>query len=367
MKKIGIVTIFDKKNIGNRLQNYALHYYIANHLGYETETLVSFKNKKPVINPIVIYYLANCLSKVSKLARKRVGGRQTRYLKIQKWNKKIPTRFFYASDHIPECVDDEYSFFLAGSDQIWNHMFSSQKFPDYFLEFASPEKRNAIAASIGNNALPDQWKDYYKERLEEFNKLSVRENEGAHIINDLLGLNVPVLIDPTMALTRKEWHDVSRKPKGDLQTPYILTYILSHDLNSVDRDIINQWKKKDQYKVYEIMGEDRSWMNGVGPAEFLYLIENAALVFTDSFHGTIFSILFHTPFIVFKRQEYQMESRINTLLNNMGLQNRKVYSGDDSVFTCDFTEADINLEIQRNAYKEYLINELNDYDSEYSG
>ena len=128
------------------------------------------------------------------------------------------------SYNLPNKVGRQYDYLFAGSDQIWNYSFSSERFQNYFLQFAAPQKRAAISASFGIEEIPEEWRQQYTEGLSGMRHISVREDAGARIVKELTGREVPVLIDPVMMLDREEWLAVAEKPRVDLSKPYVLKY-----------------------------------------------------------------------------------------------------------------------------------------------
>lgn len=136
---------------------------------------------------------------------------------------------------------------------------------------------------------------------------------------------MPVVLDPTLCLTRSEWVVLSRKPEYEIDGEYLLLYFLGGISDSY-RKIIKDTAEKDNLKIINILDvNSKSYYTKTGPNEFIWLIEHARYVFTDSFHATVFSILFHTQFLTFHKTNEIGEgtySRIRTLLEIVGLENR---------------------------------------------
>ncbi len=323
--KVGIVTISDMGNYGNRLQNYALSYTLREKFGCRVESLVSC-TEKSFENGNYLLWLKNRIAKLCCIspafAEKQWGPNMTRWANFCNWDKKhIPTRRFYGSTSLPEDLQNRYDLFFAGSDQIWNWRFPTTKYDDYFLKFARNEQKIAFSASFGVADIPKELEKTYTEGLRGFRHLSVREEAGAKLIKGLLGKDVPVLADPVMLLTREEWLKVAKNPRVDTKKPYILKYYLGDE---AEEEKLDDWAKENGYEVYALLNEKIPELYSAGPGEFLSLIANAALVASDSFHCIAFSILFQRPFVVYKRRDAEgdMTSRLDTLLEKFGLQNR---------------------------------------------
>lgn len=356
--KIGIVTITDLTNYGNRLQNYAMYHLLSKKFECEVVSLTS-KRDRPYYNGNYIAWLkeriAGLCCLVPEWAEKRFGNQITRWENFRKWNKFIPSMTFYECARIPEEIEKEFDFFIAGSDQIWNYNFAAEHFDDYFLKFSKKKKNIAVSASFGVDEIPDEWKESYKSSLQEFHGISVREDAGRAIIKDLLGFDVPVLIDPAMMLTKDEWLAVSKKPRVDCSKPYVLKYYLGDEAESEKIDV---WAKENGYEVYELLNKNIPELYSVGPGEFISLISNAALVCSDSFHCIVFSIIFSRPFLVYERQgsENYMTSRLETLLKKFGFENRwKQLVTAEDYLKCDFSEVPKCMKKEQRQFMDYLF------------
>ncbi len=358
--KIGIVTIIDYTNYGNRLQNYAVHHILKEKIGIEAITLVPNK-EKPFFDGNYILWMKNCVVKMfhrfPKLIEKRFGPVVTRGINFQKWSKLIPTETYYECEKLPQTINERYDFFVAGSDQIWNYNFSNNRFEDYFLKFTDAKKRIAISASFGINNIPKEWEKPYIDGLNGFANISVREMAGQTIIRDLLNREVPVLIDPVMMLNKEEWLKVSKKPRVDCSKPYVLKYYLG---DKVEDDLVI-WARDKGYEIYELLDESIPELYSAGPGEFISLINNASLICSDSFHCIAFSIIFTKPFVVYSRQgeESDMTSRLDTLLEKFGFQNRwKHLTSEKEYLICDYSSADEQMQKEQKEFVNYILKAL---------
>lgn len=355
--RIGIVTITDLTNYGNRLQNYAMCRIFQKDFQCEVVSLSSTKEKPYCDGDYKAWVkerIAGFLCIVPVWAEKRFGYNITRWENFRKWNKLIPSKIYYECDAVPTNIEKEFDYFVAGSDQIWNYHFSSEHFDDFFLKFASSSKRIAISASFGIDSIPAGWQQEYQLALRDFMNISVREDAGQKIVKDLLGRDVPVLIDPTMMLSQDEWLEVAKKPRIDITKPYILKYYLGSEKES---DRIDDWAKKNGFEIYELLNKDIPELYSAGPGEFITLIKNASLVCSDSFHCIVFSMIFNKPFIVYSRQgkENYMASRLDTLLRKFDFQNRwKHLLVEDEYLACDYMNFSKLLRAEQKRFKEYI-------------
>ncbi|MGE9890104.1 polysaccharide pyruvyl transferase family protein [Mediterraneibacter faecis] len=359
--KIGIVTIVDYTNYGNRLQNYAVTEILKKRFNCQVVTLVPHKEKRFYDGNYVGWIkdqIVKILCFFPTIAEKRFGCTVTRWANFHRWNKRIPTKDYYQTPCLSASLNKEFDYFFAGSDQIWNYNFSWRRFEDYFLEFAENRKKIAICGSFGVEEIPEKWKQIYYDGLSDFSHISVREDAGQTIIKKLLDRDVPVLIDPVMMLSKDEWLKVAKKPRVNCLKPYVLKYYLGDEL---EEEKIDTWAKQNGYEVYELMNEKVPELYSAGPGEFISLISKAALVCSDSFHCIAFSIIFSIPFVVYARQGEvnNMISRLNTLLEKFGFQNRWNYLlSEDQYLDCDYGHVKYLLEKEQKKFVEYVSNIL---------
>ncbi|WP_270665809.1 polysaccharide pyruvyl transferase family protein [Faecalimonas umbilicata] len=350
MKKIGIVTMVGYDNYGNLLQNYAVTKLIED-MGYQAITLNSEREANELeISKIVTkwekirpYYLRRyikskafqlfgCKSTIDffpinifKLLKNKNEFEKCKEHRFKKF--KEFRRRYIPYESVP--VDDihfsekDYVAFVCGSDVVWHPTYHQNKTND-FLGFASQYKRIALAPSFGVSQIPEDRKESYIEWLNGIKYLSIREEAGASIIKDLIQKEVEVLPDPTLSVEAEHWRSISEKPVTILNKPYILCYFLGN----VTIEYLRWIKKCAKQKGKEIICVyDSNWLQyyATNPSEFLWLIDHADSVFTDSFHGVVFSLLFHTPFVAFRRVEEGLSifSRIESLLKCMKMENRE--------------------------------------------
>lgn len=216
---------------------------------------------------------------------------------------------------------------ICGSDQIWSPLLFD---PAMFLDFcrAAPVKTVAYAPSFGVSKI-DSHRQEIRDLLKCIDIISVRENEGAEIIHELTGRESPVLLDPTLLLDADDWRSIARP--SERTNPYILCYFLGKD--RIPHRFLTDLRKKTGYELLNVCTfRTRNNISGIqdctmSPEEFLGAVANAAFICTDSFHGTIFSILFEKCFFTFERfgqERTGQNSRIYTLLDRLGLTSRLI-------------------------------------------
>jgi hypothetical protein len=372
-KKVAIVTLIGYSNYGNRLQNYALQ-EVLNGFGVNVYTIIWKKRVNRLrlskrisnlkkLSVYDIFYkghmkLCNYIYKKELTIRTDIFKRFTNdYIR--------ETEYSLSNNNIPESLSEKYDYFITGSDQVWNPAYNKSS-SIYFLTFASKEKRIAYAPSFGVSEIRDEFIDRYKEWISGIDKLSVREYDGAKIIKNLIGVEVPVLIDPTMLLTESQWNEIAKEPKYKPNERYLLTYFLGKTPKEYNKKI-KRITKSNNLKVVKLGDIKEKETYRTGPSEFLSYIKDCSLVCTDSFHGAVFSIIYKKPFIVYKRVGTQsMYSRINTLLDKFNLHCRKVecIDYDKNVFDIDYSHITPILETEREKAIYYLKSALKIRDEE---
>lgn len=381
MKKVGIITIHDHTNYGNRLQNYATQEVLKS-LGCEPITIVNHVTKKNIDKSVVLNLLSNMnLNKLMNAfseylirVRKKVYlTNKEKEIHILNEKKEInfelfdnnnirETNYVISESNIPSNINSQFDYFIVGSDQVWNP--GRLNVPNmYFLTFASTEKRIAYAASFGVSALPDAYIENYKNKLSQFKYITVREEKGAEIIYDLMGRDVEVLVDPTLMLSKRQWLSISKKSKYKPTKPYLLIYFLGY-LSEQVYNTINSLSKEFDLEVVALADiNDELRYTTTGPSEFIDYINNAEIILTDSFHGTVFSMIFEKPFITFDRlgSGVSMSSRIDTLLGKFELEDRKWENVKDTqkFFDVSYLHIPQILEQERSKAINYLKNALN--------
>lgn len=320
MKKIGIITIYDNNNYGNRLQNYATQEILKKNGALvktiKNDILTNNKQNKAIKN---IVRLLKLYLIILKIHLKSFIKKDNRLKHFKEFNKNIQFNEIYFNF----LKKEKYDYFIIGSDQVWNPTFA--RLSDFDLaKFTDNKNKISFAASFGISELPEEYKEKTQKALKEFKAISVREDTGKNIIEKLTNRkDIEVLLDPTMLLTVEEWDKVAKKPKQLKTDRYILNYFLG-ELSEERKKEINRIASENQCEVINIL-DNNSPFYQTGPSEFLYLEKNAFLICTDSFHSSVFAILYNRPFIVFKREDknMSMNSRIETLINKLKLENRE--------------------------------------------
>lgn len=384
-KKLGLCVRYDCNNYGSMLQILATQKaiedcgYTYEHICYDKKTLsFLFKNLNRIFNPYFIRGKLMSLQKKKGLALNTEvsKGNTERIEMFKKYREKYIKPFSPVYKGYSNLVKGahNYSTIVVGSDQLWTPAGLQSKF--YNLLFVPDNiKKISFATSFGITEIPTNQIKETKKYLERIEYLSVREISGAEIIKKLTGRKALVAVDPTLLYTGQEWLNILPF-ENKYDDKYIFAYFLGTNIEH--RKIVENFAKEkklkiitcpamDEYVEYDMnFGDLREYK--VGPIEFLNLIRGAEYIFTDSFHGSIFSILYHKKFITFNRYSDSIRkgknSRIESLFSLLGLEERhykdetfKITSIDNVI---DFLTVDEKLQILRNETWDFLKKALHD-------
>lgn len=356
--KIAIITLWGDYNYGNRLQNYALQ-RVLEKKRISVETLVIDKKRKGRLNKIRRKYFTSdgkTIKFVSRIERKQKKA-------FERFNTKwICSRIERFSHNIvPITMNEEYDGFCVGSDQVWNPNFWGKEDQGlYLLSFAEEYKKFSYAASFGVDKLSQQYELIFSKELNRFSSISVREQSGLELVKKISRHMPQVVLDPTMLLDVGEWRRIEKQYKEGIKDKYVISLFLGK-INPEDSKYIKKFASERKFKIIELQKKECKKYFSCGPDEFIYLIEHAEAVFTDSFHTVVFSILFHIPFVVFERvcdANNNMMSRLYTLLSMFHFENRIGQIDYSEILKCNFNGVDEIIENERKKSMEYLDDAL---------
>lgn len=363
--KIGLVTITNGQNYGNRLQNYASQYLLES-MGCEVYTLKNTtgqgKSNDNIIRNLLKKYIIDIYVK-TPIMRNKKFNKVLRNIKFDEFTQRLIKQSEYVinKDSVPKGIEEKYDYFICGSDQVWNPNFYFNSEVD-FLTFAKKGQRIAYSPSFGVSKIQKDRKEEYTKWINGMDYLSVREEAGAEIIKRLTNREAIVLLDPTMMLSKSEWLEISKMPKWKSNKKYILTYFLGIKDEKAEKRINKIAREKD-LEIINLMDITNKNIYSVDPSEFIALVNNAELMCTDSFHGIVFSLIMKTNFILFNRKdkEVSMNSRLETLLLKFDMQNRldKNIINEHEIFNVDFSNVDKIINSEKKKTINYLKNALN--------
>lgn len=360
--RILIVSLWGNYNYGNKLQSYALN-RVLEKLGYSTVIAMHDIPKR---------------SFKSKIKSLFIKGQMKE--DIKSLNKDRENKFKeFSNNYIEECIEinnfntqgidpKKYLAAVVGSDQVWRNWYNTNsELSYYFLRFMPKNKRISYAASFGFGKIPLSKTLQYRIDIRGIKYCSCREESGAKLVSSITKKECPVVVDPTLCLNNKEWSSIERKPDYVKDEKYALLYFIA-GLSYEYKEYIENYAKINNYKIINVYDEKNEYFGKTGPSEFIWLIHNAQAIFTDSFHSTVFSIIFKKQFLVFHRIDEVGEGsydRIRTLLNMTKLNNCE-YKKCEPFKICEQDLINANKHILEEANKsiEWLSNSLKDIKDE---
>lgn len=385
MKKVGIVSCYFKNNYGSMLQAYASQKVLEdNNIPNETINISELSDfskgkKKYYLSQITNFkFIKAKLGMIKLKLRSRINKKLKRNFSIR--NRKFEefkrnfnlTKSFHNYKELNEYSSKRYSDVIVGSDQLW---LPVNVVSDYYTLNWVPNEINKIsyATSFGISSIPKKYNEIYSKFLKRINHISVRENNAVKLVKDVSECDARLVCDPTLLLTKDEWMDIQEE-KPILNEKYIFCYFLGNNIEH--RKFVERLKEKTGYKIVSINHCDEYVKYSdkfadiipydVGPSEFVNYIRNAEYVCTDSFHGTVFSIINNTKFFTFerfnKKSKMSTNSRVHSLLEIVDLKNRLI-SGNENAEELmkekiDFNKVNKKLENFRNESKEWLLKSI---------
>lgn len=349
--KIGILTLPLHTNYGGILQAYALYNTLQN-LGHDVSLIdgkmyeiTSLREKMSVAKWQVLKMLG-----LYKKKHPQLELRDKMEVLIPFIQKNIPQQIPLQSVH-----SDTFDAIVVGSDQVWRGLYSDQLL--YFLDFAKDWniKRIAYAASFG----VDNWKpnsdiiSKCKSLLSKFAYVSTREKSGIKICSDILDRKAEWVIDPTMLLTSLQYKNIAYMGGHDTQEEesYLLAYLLDNDNDK--KQVVEELASKYNLSIVNI-GIAETGQKVMPIEKWLRLIEKSSYVVTDSFHGTVFSILFKRPFCVLQNGG-RGNSRFKSLLEFTGLTDRMCNNPARNI---DWQDVNMRIDTERKRCIDILKNVL---------
>lgn len=363
--KIGILTFFESDNYGTVLQAYALQYYLEQQ-GHIAEFIhvfrdiakegYSFHEEKPAYSIYSkIWSRFVCLKHRNDYRKKHVS-----FERFRKTMLHISENYYESRktllEHCPE-----YDIYISGGDQIWNPYHKVFSYT-YMWDFLPNDKRRiSYGSSFGVEKISDpNVLDNMHKHLHKYEAISVRESGGLQIVKDM-GLHAQHVLDPVF-LAQHHWSDVmdGRHPKEK----YCLIYAMS-DYHSEDDEIIRAYARENGFKIV-ILPENRRNQNNtyvkafaLSPETFLSYIANAEAVFTNSFHGLAFSLIFRRQFALLScatKGSISKRNRLTDMLQTLGIEYREDINSIKKEINYDLLTDKIQAMVQLS--KSFLDNAL---------
>lgn len=349
-KKVGILTLYESNhNYGGVLQAYALR-KVVDKLGYDCKVIAYKSEYNPIysnkIQQLKQYSFIDACKKIIEKIKVKIGKKKfykkysQRIEKIEKFKMNIISHTEEYDDELLKNNYTKFDYLISGSDQVWNP--NSVRIG--YLQMFGHKKivKISYAASISRNALTKRDEEVMIPAINDFDYISVREETAKNLLKNKIKKNIDVTIDPTLLLKKDDWISISEDMK--IKDKYVLCYFFSNSVNY--RKKISDFCSKENLKLIYIPFAKQEFnsfdLKGCGeriefasPQNFISLFKNAEYVFTDSFHGTVFSIIFERKFLTILREKnnnVSMNSRLIDLLRILNLENRLFSDVDKNAF-----------------------------------
>ncbi|MCD7892368.1 MAG: polysaccharide pyruvyl transferase family protein [Erysipelotrichaceae bacterium] len=385
-KKVGIVSCYFKNNYGSLLQAYATQKILDdNNIPNETiniDNLEDFKKgkRKYYLGQITNFGFIKTKEGMIKLKLQKIFNHELgeniaiRDKKFEEYKQVFNLTTAYPTyEYLYDNAKAKYSDVIVGSDQLW---LPVNVVADYYTLNWVPDDVNKISysTSFGVSKIPDKYKDSYKNFLSRINHLSTREESGIKLIKSVSNIDAKLVCDPTLLLTKDDWAEHAVKDRI-IKDKYIFCYFLGKNIEH--RKFVERLKEKTGYKIVSINHSDEYVKYSdtfadivpydIGPKEWINLISNAEYICCDSFHGTVFSIIFNKTFFAFRRfsqkNENNTNSRLDSLLNMAGISTDRILSGTENVDDMinnkiNYTSVNKNIDEFRKNSKDWLLNSI---------
>lgn len=303
-KKIALLTFWENANHGTALQAFALCKYISG-LGFHAEYILynsrigiskktSFKRKFIEVFNLIKFH---GIKGVVEEDKRRIHGNEN-HLIMQFWNKIPHSNVVYNKQSCRELLD-LYSLFIVGGDQLWNPYITIGNY-FYLLDFVDvPSKKHSYSPSFGVSTLSDNYLIKLKRYLTSFGNIGCRDTINCMFLSDFLEKEVINNVDPVLLLSKDEWQDIM--VPLPLPPKFILCYQLGdlHKLRMLAEELAKQKGIPVLFLTHDSVPVS---ISNISPNNFIYIIANADIVVTDSYHGILFSIIFDKKFVPFYKR-----------------------------------------------------------------
>lgn len=324
-KRVGVINLPDSRNIGNMMVKFAMF----------------TKLEELGVN-------ATLISPIDKVDELEVDSS---FL-----NKNVKCHLLYVNHNFSEINENDFDYLMVNSDQTWNFYNYKFFYNVALLKFAENWTVNKFiyAASMAKYEWYYNKSDnqLFKKLLKNFTGISFREKETVKILEDNIGLKSIFVLDPTFLIDRHYFLDQIKHYKSNFHSKKKFIFVYQLDKNPILTKTLLKASEKFKFKINPLILNQRNYVNN-----FIYGINNSQAVITDSFHGTVFSIIFNKPFISFSN-DLRGKARFDSLKEVFNLKNRIIESSN-------YSNININLLIEPLNINKTLLNELKIFSIKY--
>ena len=259
-------------------------------------------------------------------------------------------------------LNENYDAFVCGSDVIWSPKFNAGS-GAYFLKFAT-KYAFSYAASFGTTELSNEYLSSLQDKLSNLRQISLREQSGVEIVEKYTDYSAVRVVDPVILFDQKEWNNMLSLP-DNREGEYIFVYAAYRN-ELVDRFVESLQKKTGLKVIRGIYGPRQSFdyrQYPPSPEKWIQQLRDARYVVTNSYHGTLFAVLFHKNFYTVLEDTGlgNISFRMREFLSSVGLESRILNTVPEDLCVdtaADYEEVDVKVEAHRSAALEYLRKNL---------
>lgn len=367
--KLGLLTFHTAANYGAALQAYAFEKFLMDK-GYDCE-YVNYVNASRAHEYSMSWHIYDCLKrgKLTSAAAYLAGSpfmtlRKMRFDKFYKRNLRQTDKVYHNSNEAEE-LNDQYDYFIVGSDQVWNPICNGDD-AAFLLDFVKDErKRISYSPSFGMTEVDVAHKKMFSENLKLFAHIGVRETVGQKIVQELTGRKATLCLDPVLLLTKEQWMEVM--PKKEKKERFVFSYT---NRESQTAEFFKTGYKLDGKKHYVLSRYTKlsDFINSqvrvkycMSPQEFLWVVNNAEMVVSASFHCIAMSIILNRQFVAITTGDEGKDERLLNLLRTLELQDRVLREGmtvEDVNAPIDYKVVNERIEQMKKQSVDYILGVL---------
>lgn len=349
--------------------------YIVNHVNYGALLqYFAVQNLFSTIN-CEAYWLRYCLdedltlkSKLKRSIKKLLFYKDEKEIEnilisFQKFiinHLNYSSRIYYSEDELlTDCPSADI--YVTGSDQVWGGILK----PNYLCFVPKDKKKIAFSASFGSSSISKDKEKIIQPWLQNFDFISVRESSGVEVCKNM-GIEAVEIIDPTLMIASNQYPTIELENSAD-----VFCYFLNiKDSGEVFWNSIKKWCDRNNYSLKVSCTErtysmfEKNYRLYLSPEEWLSYYKNSKYIFTNTFHGTVFAIIFNIPFIYIQQagQSEKQNGRIISILKKFHLLNRilknEMNINNQIMQEIDWTYVNKIKQSERNRIIEYLKEEI---------
>lgn len=364
--KLGLLTFHTAANYGAALQAYAFEKFLRDK-GYDCE-YINYVNASRAHEYSMSWHIYDCLKrgKFTSAAAYLAGSpfMKLRKMRFDKFYKRYlrQTEKVYHSSKEAEVLNDQYDYFIVGSDQVWNPVCNGDD-AAFLLDFVKDsKKRISYSPSFGMTEVDDAHIRVFSDNLKKFAHIGVRETVGQKIVQELTGREATLCLDPVLLLTKEQWNDIM--PKKRTSERFIFSYT---NRDSQTRDFFKTGYILNGRKHYVLSRytKPNDFINSqvrvkycMSPQEFLWVVNNAEMVVSASFHCIAMSIILNRQFVAITTGDEGKDERLLNLLRTLGLQDRVLKEGmtaEDVNAPIDYKVVNERIEQMKKQSMDYIL------------